>query len=185
MKKRAVILLMSAIALAACTKQLLQTTYDKQASYIENFISAQMKADETATLVRTEGAWRLTLNDTQETVPPRDSLNYGGSAQLWYACYTLTGSSVSKSNLVATNKEDIAKGAGWSLTDNGQFSLRTVTLNEDLLDGLRMGLFGVQPGDEAYILFTGQYAYGKVEHGAIPSRSALVYHVWIESIQNE
>ena len=50
MKKAVLIFLV--LVFAACTQQALQTTYDKQTTTIESFVTAQMKADETATLTR-------------------------------------------------------------------------------------------------------------------------------------
>lgn len=180
MRKWAVILL-SIIVSGACTQQALQTTYDKQTTNIESFISAQMKADETATLTRTGGAYRVTLNDTLD--PTRDSLGWNGSVTLDYALYVLSGSSVSSSNLVATSVQEIADAAGWDLSDKDQFQKVTLSMQDDLLEGLKMGLYGVQPQDDAYILFTGKYGYGSREQGTIPAKSALVYHVWIYSIE--
>ena len=167
MKKAVLISL--ALVFAACTQQALQTTYDKQTTTIESFVTAQMKSDETATLTRTGGAYRVTLHDTLD--PARDSLGWNGKVTLYYAMYILSGSSLSASNLVATNSEEIATAASWDLTDKTQF------------EGLKMGLYGVQPEDEAFILFTGKYGYGSKEQGMIPARSALAYHVWIESIE--
>ena len=180
MRKMTVILLSLAFA-GACTQQALQTTYDKQTTNIESFISAQMKADETATLTRTGGAYRVTLNDTLD--PTRDSLGWNGKVTMDYALYVLTGASVSASNLVATSLESVAQAAGWDLSDKSQFQQVTVDMQDDILEGLKMGLYGVQPQDEAYILFTGKYGYGSREQGTIPAKSGLVYHVWIESIE--
>jgi len=179
MKKAVLISL--AIVFAACTQQALQTTYDKQTTTIENFVTAQMKADETATLTRTGGAYRVTLKDTLD--PTRDSLGWNGKVTLYYAMYILSGSTLSASNLVATNREDIATAASWDLSDKSQFGLVTLDMQDNLLEGLKMGLYGVQPDDEAYILFTGKYGYGSKEQGMIPAKSALAYHVWIESIE--
>lgn len=180
MKKPSVILL-SASLLAACTQQALQATYDRQTTNIESFVSAQMNADPTATLTRTGGAYRVTLNDTLD--PARDSLGWDGKVTFDYALYILSGSSVSASNLVATSLESVATAAGWQLTDKSQFQKVTVSMQDDILEGLRMGLYGVQPEDDAFILFTGKYGYGSSEQGTIPAMSALVYHVWIESIE--
>lgn len=180
MRKAAVILLALTVS-GACTQQALQATYDKQTSNIESFISAQMNADETATLTRTGGAYRLTLKDTLD--PTRDSLGWNGSVTLDYALYVLTGSNVSAQNLVATSLESVATDAGWTLSDNSQFRKVTLSMQDNLLEGLKMGLYGVQPQDEAYILFTGKYGYGSSEQGTIPAKSALVYHVWIDSIE--
>ena len=177
-----ILLIATAVMSLACTKQALKTTYDKQATYIENFISAQMKADEKATLVKNGGAWRLTLQDLKD---PGDSLRDGGRVTLEYACYTLTSASISASNLVETNKKEVAEAAKWTLTDQSVFQPKTLTLDNSLVEGLRLGLHGVQPGDQGYILFTGEFGYGNKENGTIPAKSALVYQFWIESINNE
>lgn len=181
--KRTVLIIAAFAALSwACTKQSLKTTYDKQSGYIESFVSTQMKGDQKATLVNNGGAWRLTLNDSRD---PGDSLLYGGKVTLEYACYTLTSGSISAANLIETNRKDVADGAKWSITDNSIFQPKTLTLDRSLVEGLRLGLHGVQPGDIAYILFTGELGFGNKENGTIPAKSALVYHVWIESINND
>lgn len=179
--KNAAAIIISAVLLCSCMQQALQTTYDKQTTTIESFVAAQMKADETATLTRTGGAYRVTLNDTLD--PTRDSLGWNGSVTMDYALYVLSGSSVSASNLVSTNRKSIAEAAGWNLSDQSQFQPVTIIMTDDILEGLKMGLYGVQPSDEAYILFTGKYGYGNHEQGTIPAKSALVYHVWIDSIE--
>lgn len=167
----------------SCSKQSLQTTYDKQTTYIENFVAARMKEDPEATLVRNGGAYRVTLHDTED--PTRDSLKAGGKVSLYYACFTLTSASLSSSNLVATNFKTIASQAKWDLSDESRFKLDTLTLDNTLVPGLRDGLAGVQPGDEAYILFTGKYGFGNSEKGTIPALSALVYYILTDEIFNE
>ena len=174
---------LAAAAIAACTKQSLQTTFDKQTSYIESFLTARMKTDSTATLTRNGGAYRLNLHDTLPQRP--DSLQWGQKAALYYGCFTLTSASLTSSNLVATNLKELAQQAGWSLSDTTRFKLDTLTVDGALVAGLADGLVGVQPRDEGYILFTGKYGYGKSERGMIPALSALVYYFWIEDIFNE
>lgn len=169
--------------LAACSKQSLQNTYDRQTTFIESFVAAQMKADTNATLRRIGGAYRLTLHDTLTI--PRDSLAEGGKLALYYGCFTLTGASLTTGNLVATNLKDLATQAKWTLTDSTRYKLDTLTLGKDLVEGLQDGLKGVREYDEGYILFTGKYGYGNSERGTIPARSALAYYFWIESIDNE
>ena len=102
--RKLILIGLSALLLAACTKQSLQSTYDKQTSYIESFVSTQMGKDATATLTRNGGAYRLNLQDTLD--PTRDSLAWGQRVSLRYACFTLTSASLSASNLVATNRPD-------------------------------------------------------------------------------
>jgi len=180
--KRSTVILLLALA-AACSKQSLQSTYDKQAGYIEGFVSVQMKQDPLATLTKNGSVYRLTLHDTLDA--DRDSLLPGGKVSLVYGCFTLTGSSVSLSNLVSTNWKGLARAAGWELTDTTRFKLDTLVLDGSLVEGLAAGLEGVQPWDEGYILFTGKYGFGKSERGTIPARSALAYYYLIENISNE
>ena len=186
MTRPGTILLASGLALAlvaACTKQSLQTTYDKQSGFIESFVQSQMKSDTTATLRENAGSYRLILHDTLDV--RRDSLLAGGLVSLYYACFTLTGNSLNRSNLVATNLKEMAQAAGWALSDTTRYKLDTIRLDNNLLPGLYNGLLGVQAGDEGYILFTGKYGYGNTERGMIPARSALAYQIWIENVKNE
>lgn len=184
MKKGTVIfaLVLAVAFLGACAKQALSTTYDKQISNIESFISNQMKSDTNATLTKNNGAYRLTLHDTLKL---KDSLRRGGKVSLYYACFILTSSSISTSNLVATNLKVFAQRANWNLTDTTRYKLDTLALDGSLVEGLDLGLEGVQEGDEGYILFTGEHGFGNTERGTIPARSALAYYFWIESIDNE
>ena len=186
MTRPGTLLLASGLALAlaaACTKQALQTTYDKQSTYIENFVQSRMKSDSTATLRENGGSYRLLVHDTLDV--HRDSLREGGLVSLYYACFTLTGNSLSVINLVSTNLKEMAQAANWELTDTTRYKLDTIRLDNTLLPGLHNGLLGVQAGDEGYILFTGKYGYGNTERGTIPAKSALVYQIWIDSIKNE
>lgn len=184
MKRSSIIVL--ALLLVACAKESLQTTYDKQTSNIESFITASMNRDPHATLVRNDGAYRLNFHDTLDaTLHRTDSLAWGGKVALYYVCYVMTGTSLSNSNMVATNYKKMADQAGWKLTDESQYKLDTLTLDKSLLPGLAAGLVGVQPQDEGYILFTGKYGYGGSQKGTIPARSALAYYFWIENISNE
>ena len=172
--------------LGACDKASLKATYDKQATYIENFVTSQMKADTNATLVHSGNAYRLTLHDTLDRVfGQRDSLKEGGRVALYYACFTLTGATVSVSNLVATNLKSVAQQAGWDLSDTLRFKLDTLTLDKSLVQGLYDGLHGVQQYDECIVLFTGEFGFGNTTRGTIPARSALAYQLWIERIDNE
>ena len=186
MKKALLILLAVFLAAAACSKQSEQNTYDRQTAFIESFVSARMKADPNATLTRNGGAYRLTLHDTLDRIyGQRDSLRAGGKVAIYYACYTLTGASLSAGNLVATNVRELAEQAGMYLTDTTRYKLDTLTLDQRLLEGLRTGLEGVQQYDEGFVLFTGKFGFANSSMGTIPARSALAYQYWIEKIDNE
>ena len=186
MKKSTYILAAALVAgLAACSKQA-QAVYDKQETNISSFVAAQCKSDETATVTYKDGVVRITLHDTLErTGLLADTLRKGGTVSFHYAGYTLTGSSVSSSNLFATNHQKTADAAGWKVSDTTAFRIETLTLDDSLTEGLERGLEGVRNQDECYILFSGKHGYGSRQQGTIPAKSALVYHVWVSSISNE
>lgn len=178
--------LLLAALLPACNKASVQLAYDKQETNIAKFVEARLKADETATVTYKDGTVRVVMHDTLKREGLlADTLRTGGTVSFHYAGYTLTGASVSASNLFATNHKATADAAGWKLSDTTAFNIATITLDDRLLDGLQRGLEGVRGQDECYILFSGKYAYGSRVQGTIPARSALVYHVWVNSISND
>ena len=170
----------------ACNKEAVQLAYDRQETNIANFVAAQLKADSTATVTYKDGTVRVVLHDTLSREGLlADTLQTGGTVSFYYAGYTLTSASVSSSNLFATNHKKTADAAGWKLTDTTAFKIQTLTLDNKLLEGLQRGLEGVRNQDECYILFSGKYAFGARTQGTIPARSALVYHIWVNSISND
>ena len=180
------LLLVLAGLFPACNKEAVQQAYDKQETNIAQFVEAQLKADKTATVTYKDGVVRVVMHDTltREGLLA-DTLQTGGTVSFYYAGYTLTNSTVNASNLFATNHKKTADAAGWALSDTTAFYIRTLTLDDRLLDGLQRGLEGVRNQDECYVLFSGKYAYGSKAQGTIPARSALVYHIWVESISND
>ena len=169
------------LTVAGCTGQSLQQVYDAQEKKIDSFVTAQTSKSE-CRVEYNGGAVRVVLSEgTSE-----QTLSAGGTVSFYYAGYVLSGTSVSNSNLFATNYKNVADAAGWSLSDESVLSIETVSLSEgELLEGLRLGLEGVKEGEECYILFSGKYGYGKKTAGTIPAKSALVYHIWVESISND
>ena len=179
-------LLAACLVPAACNKEAVQQVFDKQETNIAKFVESQLKADKTATVTYKDGAVRIVLHDTLKREGLlADTLRTGGTVSFYYAGYTLSGTSVSSSNLFATNHKSTANSAGWRLSDTTAFNIMTITLDDRLLDGLQRGLEGVRGQDECYILFSGKYAYGSHAQGTIPARAALVYHVWVNSISND
>ena len=170
----------------ACNKESVQLTYDKQETNIASFVDAQLKKDETATVTYKNGTVRVVLHDTlQREGLLADTLRAGGTVSFYYAGYTLSGANVTSANMFATNHKETADAAGWRLSDTTAFTIATIVLDDSLLDGLQRGLEGVRGQDECYILFSGKYAYGNRVQGTIPARSALVYHIWVNSISND
>ena len=188
--KKSTRILVSALLLAAlvpaCEKQSVQLAYDKQETNIDNFVTDQLKKDTTATVTYKNGVVRVVLHDTLQRVGPlADTLRTGGTVSFYYAGYTLSGATVNSSAMFATNHKETADNAGWRINDTTAFNILTLTLDDQLLDGLQRGLEGVRNRDECYILFSGKYGYGSDRQGTIPARSALVYHIWVNSISND
>mgnify|MGYP002624861820 CR=1 FL=1 len=178
--KKSILIIAAAVMVSAvsCMKQQIQSYYDNQESNIEKFVDAA-KGIRT---VHNGGSTRVVMVEGDSA----DSLASNGIVSFYYAGYVMTGSSVSTSNLFATNFQDFATSSNWNITDTTGFVVETVKLDEeDLLPGLKNGLKGVRGGEECYILFTGKYGYGSHESGTIPAKSTLAYHIWVESISNE
>lgn len=172
-------IIFSALVIYACSKEEIKTTYSRQETNIETLVNSMMSSVDTAYVVYNKGVTRLVTVYGQEG----DSLKSNGTVSFYYAGYVLTGSSISNSNLFATNSSEIAAAAQWTLSDESAFELKTVKLDDkDLVEGLRRGLVGVKPGQECYILFSGKYGFGKRPLGTIPANAALAFYIRVESI---
>lgn len=182
LKYRNMILVTAALLVASvsCSKQQLQTTYDSQDKKIDSFIQSQLSGGRAIRVYADGGVNRLVLVEgTGE-----DSLSTRGTVSFFYAAYTFSGS-VSASNLFATNSESTAASAGWDKLTDSDFAAKTLNIgNDTMVEGLRKGLFGVKEGQECYIIFSGKYGFGSKPIGTIPANSALLYHIWVDSIDN-
>ena len=175
------IALIALVMVFACSKEEVKLRYSRQEQNIESFVNSTLKSVDTAYVVYNKGVTRLVV------VPgDGDSLSVNGTVSFHYAGYVLSGTSVNASDMFATNSEEVAKGSGWTLSDDSVFEVKTVKLSESgFVKGLKYGLAGVKAGQECYILFSGKYGFGKRELGTIPANSALVYRIWVESITND
>ena len=164
-----------------CSKENLESKFANQETKIETFVSSTMSSNADATVAYNGGSTILTVVHGEG-----DALEKDGVISFYYAGYILTSTTVSSSNLFTTNDEATATSAGWTTTGEDPYKVLTVKLNEaNFVKGLKNGLPGLKAGDEAYILFSGKYGFGDKVLGTIPANSALVYHVWVESISNE
>ncbi|MCQ2133437.1 MAG: FKBP-type peptidyl-prolyl cis-trans isomerase [Bacteroidales bacterium] len=172
--------LAAALLALSCGKESDKLTYSNQETRIEEFVKAQIRSNESAYTVSNNGSIRLVLTEGSG-----EELRKGGTISFYYAGYVMTGSSISSSNLFATNDESLAKAAGLP-TEDGACEILTINLGEtDLVEGLADGLLGVKGGEECIILFSGRHGYGNKNLGTIPAKSALAYRIWVESISND
>lgn len=172
-------LLMFAAVLVSCTKDRLKATYSSQENKIESFINQQLQK-EGVTVTYANGSDRVTLVQGEG-----DELAENGTVTFFYAAYTFTGS-ISASNLFATNHKQTAEDSSWGGSEEaGDFEALTLNLkDDDMIQGLKMGLKGVKGGEECYIIFSGKYGFGNKNFGTVAANSALLYHIWVSSISN-
>ena len=151
----ALLLALAAGLLPACNKEAVQLAYDKQETNIANFVEAQRKTDKTARVTYKDGVVRVTMHDTLT----REGL---------LADTLHTGGTVS------------FYYAGYTLTSASVSSSNLFATNHKKTADAA----GWQLSDTtAFHIRT--LTYGSKAQGTIPARSALVYHIWVNSISND
>lgn len=165
---------------ASCTKEDVKTTYSRQETRIESFVNSVLNSIDTSYVVYNGGTSRVVT-----VYGDGDSLARTGTVTFYYAGYVMNGSTLNSSSLFATNSEEVATAARWSLTD-AEYGAVTLKLDSaDLVPGLKSGLEGVRSGQECYVLFSGKHGFGKHALGTIPANAALAYHIWVENVSND
>ncbi len=170
----------AAVILFSCGKNGVENAYTKQDTNIESLVKNLAPEGSDATVEYFDGPVRVTVKHGDG-----DALESGGTVTFLYAGHILNGSSLNASNLFMTNNKEFAESSNWTVTDTTIFQPATVKLADDtLVKGLAKGIVGVKAGDECYIMFNGKYGFGKHTTGVVPGNSALVYHLWIDSVSN-
>lgn len=186
------------IMAGSCVKEKLETTYKKQETQIDTYLSRNNTARRDSTIVAEDGTTRdTTWTDTLSIIYNKGAARlvkkngYGpklsstGAVSFYYAGYIFKGSNPTAANLFATNHQQTAESSNFKVTDP-DYSLLEVNMAEtDMLEGLRNGLTGVQAGEECEILFTAKYGYGNRTFGIIPVNSALLYKIWVVGVSND
>ena len=182
MKIKIYILIAICLAAVSCVKEKLETLYSKQDTQIDSYISKARivkhdSVEDTLDVVYNKGSVRLIK--TEGTGP---ALEEDGAVSFYYAGYVFTSSPTS---LFATNHQETATGAGFTLTDDEYQLFETDMRNADMIEGLRNGLIGVKSGEVCEIAFSGKYGFGDEVFGTIPVNSALLYKIWVVGDSNE
>ena len=186
------------IAASSCIKEKLETTYKKQESQIDSYLSKSNTAKRDSTIVYEDGTTKdTTWTENLEIVYNKGAarlitkkgtgpqLSEDGAVSFYYAGYVFKGSAPSPATLFATNHQTTAETSRFEVTD-ADYSLLEVNMAEaELLEGLRDGLVGVRSGEECEILFTAKYGYGNRTFGIIPANSALLYRIWVVGVSND
>ncbi len=163
-------LLAAVLCHASCSKDSDTSIAANQEKNIESLVSSLLASSENGYAVYNDGAVRVVLARGEES----DSLSAEGSADLYYAGFTVSGSSMSVANLFATNNKEFAESVSWSVSDSTSFQAVSLSPSDDsLLKGLRKGLVGVHAGEVSVILFTSKYGFGSKQNGTINAHSAL------------
>ena len=205
MKIRTILLAALSIAAVSCMKDKLETTYSKQETQIDAYITKNMvvkrdstkmevtpntedptKNDTTYTKVQWEDTLSVEYNKGAARLIKKegtgDRLNEKGAVSFHYAGYVFTSQ---PTTLFATNDEQTAKGENFTLTD-AEYGLFEADMTDvQLVEGLRNGLLGVRTGEECEIIFSGKYGFGNEVFGTIPVNSALLYKIWDITVSNE
>ncbi|MBQ7194360.1 MAG: FKBP-type peptidyl-prolyl cis-trans isomerase [Bacteroidales bacterium] len=170
----------AALLVLSCGKSAVETTYSKQDTKIESYITAQKNAGVADTVYYNHGVARMVIKEGSG-----DKLGSKGLVKMNYAMYDFSNGSISNSTLVTTNDEELAAGANWTLSEGTSYEPVVIDLSDDsTLEGLRYGLKGAQKGEECVILFSGKHGYGKQKVGTIPANAALAFHINILDIEN-
>lgn len=186
------------LAASSCIKEKLETTYKKQESQIDSYLSKSNTAKRDSTIVYEDGTTKdTTWTENLEIVYNKGAarlitkkgtgpqLSEDGAVSFYYAGYVFKGSAPSPATLFATNHQTTAETSSFEVTD-ADYSLLEVNMAEaELLEGLRDGLVGVRSGEECEILFTAKYGYGNRTFGIIPANSALLYRIWVVGVSND
>lgn len=205
MKSKILILLVICLATGSCVKEKLETFYSKQDTQIDAYMTkARVVKRDSIKLEITPNADDPTKNDTTKVkVEWEDSLDViynkgavrlvktegtgpaleeGGAVSFYYAGYVFTSN---PSSLFATNHQETAAGAGFTLTDEEYQIFEADMRSTRLLEGVRNGLIGVKSGEVCEIAFSGKYGFGDEVFGTIPVNSALLYKIWVIGVSNE
>lgn len=205
MKSKILILLVICLATGSCVKEKLETFYSKQDTQIDAYMTkARVVKRDSIKLEITPNADDPTKNDTTKVkVEWEDSLDViynkgavrlvktegtgpaleeGGAVSFYYAGYVFTSN---PSSLFATNHQETAAGAGFTLTDDEYQIFEADMRSTRLLEGVRNGLIGVKSGEVCEIAFSGKYGFGDEVFGTIPVNSALLYKIWVIGVSNE
>ena len=205
MKSKILILLVICLATGSCVKEKLETFYSKQDTQIDAYMTkARVVKRDSIKLEITPNADDPTKNDTTKVkVEWEDSLDViynkgavrlvktegtgpaleeGGAVSFYYAGYVFTSN---PSSLFATNHQETAAGAGFTLTDDEYQIFEADMRSTHLLEGVRNGLIGVKSGEVCEIAFSGKYGFGDEVFGTIPVNSALLYKIWVLGVSNE
>lgn len=182
----------------SCLKEKLETTYKKQDTQIDSYLSKNNTAKRDSTIIYEDGSTKdTTVTDTLRIIYNKGTarlvkkegtgpaLEEHGAVSFYYAGYVFKGSNVNASSMFATNHQATAESSNFNITDPDYSLFEANMMETQMLEGLRSGLIGVRAGEECEILFSAKYGYGNHTFGIIPANSALLYRIWVLGVSND
>ena len=182
----------------SCLKEKLETTYKKQDTHIDSYLSKNNTAKRDSTIIYEDGSTKdTTVTDTLRIIYNKGTarlvkkegtgpaLEEHGAVSFYYAGYVFKGSNVNASSMFATNHQATAESSNFNITDPDYSLFEANMMETQMLEGLRSGLVGVRAGEECEILFSAKYGYGNHTFGIIPANSALLYRIWVLGVSND
>jgi FKBP-type peptidyl-prolyl cis-trans isomerase len=182
----------------SCLKEKLETTYKKQDTQIDSYLSKNNTAKRDSTIIYEDGSTKdTTVTDTLRIIYNKGTarlvkkegtgpaLEEHGAVSFYYAGYVFKGSNVNASSMFATNHQATAESSNFNITDPDYSLFEANMMETQMLEGLRSGLVGVRAGEECEILFSAKYGYGNHTFGIIPANSALLYRIWVLGVSND
>lgn len=193
MNRKFTAIISATIVLSACSASSLENTYNSQESRIDSYLSGLVLTvlDEDGNpvldeqgkpvtrkpeIIHNNGSNRAVIKDGQG-----EELSSNGSATIYYAGYIFENQ---PRKIFATNHRQTAEKENWATTETDYEPFTIDMKDKNIITGLKNGLTGVKQGEECIIVFSGKYGFGKHSLGTIPAKSALCYHIWVESIAN-
>jgi len=155
----------------SCSKQDEEYNITQQESMIDNFV----KANSTKRVVVNNKASRIVL-----TEGVGESAAEGDSIFIEYAGYIFNGS---KGNIFDTNVKTIAKQFELDTTIRNFNQLKYAIGSDDLIPGLKNGLYGAKKGEQCYIVFSSESGFGKKPISNIPKLTPLIFEIWIKDLK--
>lgn len=153
-KRLSLLFLALSFTLAVSCESEMANNVVNQEKAIDSYISGKLSEYE---LFRTEISNRVILKHGSG-----QTISAGDKVRIYYAGYTLSNSGPSKE--FVNDSATVVIGTG------------------KLIRGLDDGITGMKEGEEAAILFTTKYAYGKEAVGIVPEQTALMFQVYAEQI---
>lgn len=149
------------IALASCKKDLEDERTFNENSIIEEFIALNNWA-----YTVTNGVYRVVRTPSYSYKPA-----LGDTLEFWYSGYTLDG------KVFDTNDKIVAKTAKLDTLIRSFDPVKVFAGQNNLIDGLNIGLFQIRNGETATIIFPSALGFGNDAFGSVEAWSPLAFNI--------